>query len=116
MKLTTKLSLAVSVGVVVVLAAHAATRVHRDVQRYHDDVRKDHLILGRALSAAVEQIGAADAAGALELVDEVNRREADVAVRWIDPRAGAPLERAPTTDIDVPALPGLVASTFTTLE
>lgn len=83
-RLTWKLSLAVGLGILVVLAGHAMLRVQRDRNRYLDDLKSDHRTVGRALAAAVELLGAREGEErARALVDEVNRREADIALRWI---------------------------------
>jgi two-component system NtrC family sensor kinase len=116
-KLTWKLSLAVGLGVLVLLAAHAAIRVERDGRRFVDDLESDHLTLGRALATSVELLGAREGeARAKALVDEVNRRQPNLVVRWI------PLGSSPATPHGFrvsPSLrtaPGLSESVSTTLE
>jgi signal transduction histidine kinase len=117
MKLTTKLSLAVSIGIMLVLSAHAAMRVRRDVERFHEDVRSDHRVLGRSLAAAVELLSAEEGpARARALVSEVNRREHDVTIRWVDVVSDVPVAEDRTTDIMPPRVPGLLSSTLTTID
>jgi two-component system NtrC family sensor kinase len=89
-RLTWKLSLAVGLGILVVLSGHAWVRVERDRDRFLDDLKSDHRTVGRALATAVELLGAREGEDrARALVDEVNRREPDIALRWVQLGANA---------------------------
>jgi two-component system NtrC family sensor kinase len=115
-RLTWKLSLAVGLGILVVLAGHAAVRVQRDRQRYLDDLESDHRTVGRALAAAVELLGAQEGeARARALVDEVNRREPFIQLRWVALDAGARSSEGARHARDLPRRRGHVESFTTTL-
>lgn len=84
MKLTWKLSLAIGLGICLVLAANAYFRVRVDVATYRDDMRRDHDVTGRSLAAAVELLWRTDGeARAREVVEELNLRASHSHIRWV---------------------------------
>jgi signal transduction histidine kinase len=92
-KLTWRLSLAVGTSVLVLLVAHAAVRVQRDVARFRDSVRTDQRTLGLALAAAAERIARSEGSAAVpSLVAAADRSEPDMTIRWV--YADAPVEGA----------------------
>lgn len=92
MKLTWKLCLAVGLGVLAVLASHAALRVHRDLVRFRQTVRENHRTVGLVLSATIEHVAARDGeVRARSLVAEVDRRLAEMEIRWVGEIGGEPL-------------------------
>jgi signal transduction histidine kinase len=83
-KLTWRLSLAVGTGVLLLLVAHAAIRVGRDVGRFRDSVRTDHRTLGLALAAASERIARSEGSDAIpSLVAAVDRSEPEMTIHWV---------------------------------
>lgn len=93
MKLTWKLSLAVGLGVLAVLAGHAALRVHRDLVRFRQTVRENHETVGLLLATSIEEMSARDGVARAEsLVAEVDRREPGMRIRWVDAIDGVPVE------------------------
>lgn len=84
MKLTRKLSLAISLGICLVLAGHGWTRITVDRDTYRSDVRRDHAVLGRSLATVVELLFKEEgAARALAAVENHNMRTSNVTIRWV---------------------------------
>jgi signal transduction histidine kinase len=101
MKLARRLSYAISLGVLLVLGLNAWVRVAEERQEYRADARLDHAAFGRGLAAAIEFVWERDGeAVALEAVEQFNRRESHLTIRWVwqspnaAERAYVPLERA----------------------
>ncbi|AKF05006.1 sensor histidine kinase [Sandaracinus amylolyticus] len=105
MKLTWKLSLAIGLGICLVLAANAYVRLRTDSAAYRDDVRRDHDTTGRSLATAVELLWRTDGeTRAREVVEELNLRTSHATIRWVW-RAATPGEpEAPQRPDLVPAL------------
>jgi two-component system NtrC family sensor kinase len=84
MKLTRKLVAALMVGVVAVLATHAAVRVHREIALFEADTQRDDISFGRTLARMAaqlsEQVGPAKA---LELVEQANSNGQAARIRWV---------------------------------
>jgi two-component system, NtrC family, sensor kinase len=78
MRLTWKLSFAVSLGILVVLAAHAAFRVRRDLDRFSAEARSNHRTMARALAFAVQRAAPQDDESPLALVREVDEADAEL--------------------------------------
>src|SRR4051812_11948259 len=93
MKLTRKLVAALMVGVFVVLATHAALRVHREVVRFEADVQQDDGGFGRMLARMVatmsKEVGAEKT---LALLEQANPSGQPARIRWVwlDAPAGDP--------------------------
>jgi signal transduction histidine kinase len=84
MKLARRLSYAISLGVLLVLGLNAWVRVDEDRQEYRADARLDHAAFGRGLAAAIEFVWERDGeAVALEAVEQFNRRESHLTIRWV---------------------------------
>jgi len=99
MRLTWKLTLAIALGIVLVLTLSAWMRIRADADAYHRDTLRDHYVVGRGLATAVELLWAREGEErALELVRLVNDRENRIGIRWVwpDERSGpsAPLSPA----------------------
>lgn len=85
MRLTAKLSAAVGLCIFVVLAVNGYFRARADVGGYEADVERDHRVLGRAISQAVEHVCDRDGvARARELVEDLNARDAHIEISWVD--------------------------------
>jgi signal transduction histidine kinase len=85
MKLTWRLSLAVSLGMLLVFAAHAAIRVHRDVHRFREHLQRSHEVLGLAVATAVEDMERVEGpVRARAIVERINHREQHVLLRWVE--------------------------------
>jgi two-component system NtrC family sensor kinase len=96
-RLATKFTLALVAGTTLVLAANAWLQISRQVRQYDADTRRDHLLLGRAVEAAVtrsfrEGFGDIDAEA---LVKAVAAEESTVEVLWFPDERTAPLGLTP---------------------
>ena len=93
MRLAQRLTLAVILALVSVLALHGWHRVRRESALLDREGRRDHLLLGRALglgmTVARRRAGESEA---LALVDAMNQSEAEIEIRWVwlDAPAGDP--------------------------
>ncbi len=95
MRLTWKLTLAIALGIVLVLTLSAWLRIRADAGAYHRDTLRDHYVVGRGLATAVELLWSREGEErGLELVRLVNDRENRIGIRWVwpDERSG---EHAP---------------------
>jgi signal transduction histidine kinase len=86
MRLATKLALALTLGIVVVMAGYAYVQVRQEVLLFEADLHKDAR-LGRALRATVQTVWQTwGEARARALVEEADDATAEVAIRlvWLD--------------------------------
>jgi two-component system, NtrC family, sensor kinase len=84
MKLARKLTLALMVGILLVLAGNAAYRVQREIALFERDSRRDSLLLGRTLAGSVARVWpTVGESQALDLVEDANQREGAVRIRWV---------------------------------
>ncbi len=91
MKLTGKLSLAISIGICLVLGTSAWFRLRDELAAFEQDIRRDHHVLGRALATAAEMLWRTEGeTRALEQIETVNHAESHVGIRFIrmDAKAG----------------------------
>lgn len=102
MRLTAKLSAAVGLCIFLVLAVNGVLRARADVGRYEADVERDHRVLGRAISQAVEHVSRRDGiARARELVEDFNARDAHIEISWVESAtADSPGARVETNGSD----------------
>lgn len=106
MKLTRKLSLAIGLGILLVLGVQAWTRVVLDQENYRADVGRDHAVLGETIALIVEMLWRTDGARrALEAVEHQNSTHSHITIRWVE------LD-APPSSGDVPLRPELVVRAF----
>ncbi len=83
MRLTWKLSLALALGVLVVLVGYAALRVRANVEGFRRDVTLGQRGLALAVAQTIESVAAHDGdARARALLDEIAEREAPVRIEW----------------------------------
>ncbi|MBI2377675.1 MAG: HAMP domain-containing protein [Deltaproteobacteria bacterium] len=102
MRLTAKLSLALSLAILLVLGAHAFVRVRREVQLFERDMRRDHHLLGRTVAGAAARAWlTAGEPAALDVVRDANERESNVTIRWVRPDAPADSPLRPRVEIDL---------------
>ncbi len=119
MRLTRKLSLAIALGIVVILGIHGWLRVRAESEVYRDDVRRDHATMARGLALAVET--AWRQAGpdlAEELVSDRNAHEARVSIRFVHTAVGEPADpdHEPRDASAIPDVPGVTRSSVVTDE
>jgi two-component system NtrC family sensor kinase len=82
-KLVRKLAWALIAAMVAVLVVSAVLRVRREKSIFEGDVRRDHLVIGRALAAAITAVWAREGSEhAQQLIDSASTGEAGVSVRW----------------------------------
>lgn len=90
MRLARKFTLALAGGLLTVHAFSVALWIARETALFEADVTRDEEVLGRALAIAVERIDARDGIEAAQrYVEEVDRQESQMRVRWVpldDPR------------------------------
>jgi signal transduction histidine kinase len=103
MKLVQKLTLALILGISVVLAINGTLRVRREVALFRSDRVRDHQLVGLALGAAFAALWRSEGEGrARQMLDQASAREDKLAIRWVSadpfgpPRAGAPAGEAVT--------------------
>jgi two-component system NtrC family sensor kinase len=85
MKLVRKLSLAISLGVCVVLGLRVWVRLEEERRDFRADVQRDHDVLGGALALAVLSVWERDGQEpALALVNRVNSERAGVSIRYVE--------------------------------
>jgi signal transduction histidine kinase len=93
--LTLKITLATLLGVFVVVAGYSWSTVRREVAQFDRDNRDEHLVLGRALAAAVATAwrdGGEQAA--MSLIESADAEQQSVSIRWVS-LTGAPGESVP---------------------
>jgi two-component system, NtrC family, sensor kinase len=93
MKLSRKLTLALILGILIVLAGNAAFRVRREIGLFESDSQKDSLLIGRMLAGAVARLWPSiGEEQVLDLVEDANQRESSVSIRfvWLDVGVGEP--------------------------
>ena len=100
-RLTRKLVVALVLAILFVLGVMAVIRTRREVRLFDTDMRRDHLVLGRALATAAARAWVTSGPDAArEMVAEANRSADHVRIRWVSLDADA---RAP----DRPDVSGL---------
>ena len=83
MRVSLKLSLFTTIGILLVLGCDGYFRLQREMRWFADQQRRDHRILAHVLSLASS--AAFDRAGhkrAIQVLRDVNIRESDVEIRW----------------------------------
>src|SRR5215510_8178370 len=83
MRLSLKLSLFTTIGIVLVLGCDGYFRIQREVRWFADQQHRDHRILAHVLSLAAS--AALDRAGhkrAIQVLRDVNTRENEVEIHW----------------------------------
>lgn len=91
MKLTRKLTLALALGVIFVVAIAGSIQVFRELRLFNDDTKRDHHALALALATAVSSVQRfGGEPEARELVEKTDRElvQLPVVVRWL-PKASA---------------------------
>ena len=97
MKLVPKLTAALIVGTVLVLASNGYFRVRREVALLHADRVHNHALVGRALGAAVAAVWRSDGKrDALRVVEGANEHEGVVRIRSKCTQGSRPFPPAPT--------------------
>jgi two-component system, NtrC family, sensor kinase len=88
MRLAQRLSIAISLGICVVLGFNAWTRVQQGRAEYRADVKRDHSGIARGLASAVSFVWSRVGEDvALEVVEQLNRRENSMTIRFVWPDA-----------------------------
>ncbi|HVE81655.1 MAG TPA: ATP-binding protein [Myxococcales bacterium] len=84
MRLARKITLALTLLAIVVLIAESAAEALRDWERVPSEMRQDHLLLGRTLAGSIRKAWQLKGeAEALALLDQANRYQSQVALRWV---------------------------------
>jgi signal transduction histidine kinase len=83
-KLARKLSLALILGTLAVLVAHAAIRVQRELTLFESDMQRDARVMGRALGSAVAELWQTEGPeSARALIQKVDVRQSDILIWWV---------------------------------
>lgn len=101
MKIVPKLTLAMALGALAVMAVHTALRVIREVDLFESDMRQDHEVLGHAVAAGFVDVWThTGRREAMRMLARANAAEPHVRVRWIslDEPPGAP--HGPVAGVD----------------
>ncbi len=84
MRLAHKLSLAQFALILAILVVHSAIRMHREVNLFESDMRRDHRVTGQALAASVAEIWRTSGREkALKLLADADAAEKEVGVGWV---------------------------------
>lgn len=85
MRLSLKISIATAVSILGVFSVSGYLRLQRLTELLHGDVRRDHEVLGRAVSAMAEATaGRAGQTHALALVEDINVQKGNLVIRWVE--------------------------------
>ena len=104
MRLTRKLTLALMLGITLVMAANALLQVRRENALFDIDSRRDQQAVGSVLHTAVEHIWLAAGEGAAQqLIQEASQINPDLTMRWVSlAPAGTGNARGHATGDDAP--------------
>jgi signal transduction histidine kinase len=84
MKLASKFTLTLVLGIVLVHAGSAIVRAHREEALFHQDITRDSKVLGRALGHAVKrEWQTRGERAALDLIDDATDWESGNRIRWV---------------------------------
>jgi two-component system NtrC family sensor kinase len=88
MKLVRKLSLAISLGICVVLGVRTRMRAAEERADFREDVRRDHEQLGKSLARSVEVLWSREGpTRAIDLIDRLNQPGSSLRMRFVRPSA-----------------------------
>ena len=99
MKLARKLFVALILGMLAVLAVHAAIRIRRELTLFESDMQRDARVMGRALGSAVAEVWQTEGPErARALIQKVDVRQSDILIWWVplEGRSGDLREPAPS--------------------
>jgi two-component system NtrC family sensor kinase len=83
-RLASKLTAALVIGIAAVMAVYGYVQVRREGQLFEAELAKDQRIMGQALAAAMEAIWKRDGQDeALHLAEKANDIEREVRIRWV---------------------------------
>lgn len=90
MRLALKLTLAIWLGILSVLAVNAWTRFLRESRLFETDMARDHVVLGRGIAAAVATVWEDEGRErAVAVLERVNQKEVDIRIRFVELGANA---------------------------
>jgi two-component system, NtrC family, sensor kinase len=96
MRLTRKFVLTLVLGIMVVLSASAIARVHREIEFFDRDARRDASLVGAVIARAMDHVWRTEGEeAALELLDDVVHRSPHWQIRFVWLEAPASPERMP---------------------
>jgi two-component system, NtrC family, sensor kinase len=88
MKLTRKLTIALACAILVVLGVDASLEVERKAQLFERSIRRDTQLLSRTIAASAARVWTtAGENQARDLVENANRKQSDVSIRWVSLQA-----------------------------
>ena len=96
MRLARKLTLALVLGITLVMTGNALFQVYREGNLFDVDSRRDQHAVGRVLHAAVETVWHAEGeAAARRLIAEASQDNPDLVMRWVSLASPPPADDAP---------------------
>jgi signal transduction histidine kinase len=99
MRLSLKLTAALTCAILLVLGLNAVIRVKRELALFASDSQRDSMLLGRAIAGAAARVwNRVGETEAKDVVEDANEREAHISIRWVR------LD-APPGDPEAPAIP-----------
>jgi two-component system, NtrC family, sensor kinase len=109
MKLTRKLTVALTCAILVVLGLDATVEVDRKAHLFEGAIQNDTQLLARTVSAAAARVWqTAGETQARDLVENANQQDTQVSIRWVSLEApeGNPRRSAIAPELIRPLLPG----------
>jgi two-component system NtrC family sensor kinase len=95
LKLALKLAAAVTLGIVIVFSVDGYLRVRRQLGTFEADMKRDHAAMGRALASAAASVWAAEGRERAEaLIEQVNRKNAAIQIRFLPPTGSGGAQEA----------------------
>ena len=101
MKLFYKIYLFLILVLILILAGAGLISYHREVALFNNDMEKDAILLGKAMSGMIEhalEISGRDLA--LKLISDANTKEHSLYIRWVDLDPSASSINAPTVALE----------------
>lgn len=102
-KLVPKLALALFAGVFAVVVGFTAWRVHRDIELFDQDVRKDQRVVAVTAAAALAKSRSQE--DAIRLVRRVDETRESIRIRYVSMAADAPMSLRPVVPLRDTELP-----------
>ncbi|MBC7171200.1 MAG: hypothetical protein H5U40_02170, partial [Polyangiaceae bacterium] len=84
MRLTSKLALAATLGIALLLATYSSLRLRRDASLYDEDMQRDHGALAQALALGATVVSRRSGPDdAVAYIAEAREQRNHVSIRWV---------------------------------
>ncbi len=102
MRFARKLALVLWLGICFIYLLNALQRIHVESRSFEEDMRRDHAVMGRGLAPATVLLWEAEGPErARAVVEQTNRGESQMVIRWVDLSPGAAVADEPSAPMDV---------------